>query len=168
MRSVLGTSFMFDINSAQNMEYPFLKTHTHTHTLVRTAGLERGSLASLETHGGGLSGRPSDLSFRCLSALVRVDFTMSSWVMFNSGCCWMYSRITSCSTTKTSLSGGNVDPFCRPPRPLVCSYLVQLPLLQRLADPFQPLLVRQLCPLFAQIVLDVFGGGLMSARERQH
>lgn len=47
------------------------------------------------THGGGLSGRPSDLSFRCLSALVRVDFTISSWVIFNSGCCWMYSRIVS-------------------------------------------------------------------------
>lgn len=52
------------------------------------------------THGGGLSGRPSDLSFRCLSALVRVDFTMSSCVIFNSGCCWMYSRIVSWKIAK--------------------------------------------------------------------
>lgn len=53
------------------------------------------SIFSIMTHGGGLSGRPSDLSFRCLSALVRVDLTISPWVMFNSGCCWMYSRMVS-------------------------------------------------------------------------
>lgn len=46
-------------------------------------------------------------------------------------------------------------------------YLVQLPLLQRLCDPLQSLLVRQLRPLFTQTVLNVFGGRLMSVKENQ-
>lgn len=69
--------------------------HPHTHTVTeQLARACRGSRAA-ETYGGGLSGRPSDLSLRWRSALVRVDFTRSC-VMFNSGCCWMYSRIVSC------------------------------------------------------------------------
>lgn len=59
---------------------------------------------SVGTHGGGLSGRPSDLSFRCLSALVSVVFTISSWVMLSSGCCWMYSRIASLNMSKQKQS----------------------------------------------------------------
>lgn len=78
------------------------------HGIGGRAAWDRRHRARSATHGGGLSGRPSDLSFRCLSALVRVDFTMSSWVMFNSGCCWMYSRITSCErTNKGSVSASS-------------------------------------------------------------
>lgn len=70
-----------------------------------------GVLAAV-THGGGLSGRPSDLSFRCLSAFVRVDLTISSWVMFNSGCCWMYSRITPWNITNTEKIDETVRHYC--------------------------------------------------------
>lgn len=47
------------------------------------------------THTGGFSGRPSDRSFRCLSALVRVVFLMSLSERLSSGCCWMNSRMFS-------------------------------------------------------------------------
>lgn len=116
------------------------------------------------THGGGLSGLPSDLSFRCLSALVRVDFTISSWVMFNSGCCWMYSRIVPYIIANKTLTlkkdGSYVIVEAMPQSPK--SHLVQFPLLQRLGDPFESLLVRQLRPLFTKTVLNVFGGRLVS------
>lgn len=55
------------------------------------------------THGGGLSGRPSDLSFRWRSALVRMDLAKPSWVMFSSGCCWMNPRIVSCKHAESAL-----------------------------------------------------------------
>lgn len=47
-------------------------------------------------------------------------------------------------------------------RHTIPAHLVLLPLLQRLGDPLQSLLVGQLRPLFAKTVLDVFGGRLLS------
>lgn len=41
------------------------------------------------THGGGLVGRPSNLSLSCRSALVSVERVMPSSLRFSSGCFWM-------------------------------------------------------------------------------
>lgn len=118
------------------------------------------------THGGGLSGRPSDLSFRCLSALVRVDFTMSSWVIFNSGCCWMYSRIVSWKIAKKSSVKNYFLLSSKATTHWFLSHLILLLLFQRLGDPFEPLFVRKLRPLFAETIFDVFGGRLGETQKK--
>lgn len=45
-------------------------------------------------------------------------------------------------------------------------HLIQFLLLQGLADPFEPLFVRQLRPLFTKTVLDVFCGRLVETKRR--